>query len=195
MSKILVTYFSRTGNTKKVADAIFETLEGDRTIQSLDEVPSLEGYELIFIGFPVHSHSVPIRVEEFIKKLPAGKKVALFSTHGSLTGSRLSREALEHAVGHHGDGKSARRPSQRSENHHVWKQIGRRGKRPTRDGAGTDEVPQEGRKVERVRVVQAGRISMRRCTAPMDHLHHSHCQRKSSDGRGLGGHWGSPRSR
>jgi hypothetical protein len=63
----------------------------------MDEVQYLDEYELIFIGFPVHSHSVPFKTEEFIKKIPSGKKVALFSTHGSLTGSRLSREALEHA--------------------------------------------------------------------------------------------------
>jgi flavodoxin len=97
MSKILVAYISWTGNTKKVARAIFEALEGNKTIKPLDEVQNLDEYELIFIGFPVHSHSVPFKSEEFIKKIPDGKKVALFSTHGSLTGSRLSREALEHA--------------------------------------------------------------------------------------------------
>ena len=97
MSKILVAYISWSGNTKKVAEAIFATLEGDVTISSMDEAQSLEEYELIFVGFPVHSHSVPFKAEDFIKKIPAGKKIALFSTHGSLTGSRLSREALEHA--------------------------------------------------------------------------------------------------
>jgi flavodoxin len=97
MSKILVTYISWTGNTKKVADAIFEALAGDKTIEPMDEVQNLNEYELIFIGFPVHSHSVPFKTEELIKRIPPGKKIALFSTHGSLTGSRLSREALEHA--------------------------------------------------------------------------------------------------
>lgn len=97
MSKILVTYISWTGNTKKVADAIFEALGGDKTIKPMDEVQNLNEYELIFIGFPVHSHSVPFKTEELIKKIPSGKKIALFSTHGSLAGSRLSREALEHA--------------------------------------------------------------------------------------------------
>jgi flavodoxin len=97
MSKILVAYISWSGNTKKVAEAIFETLGGDVTIMSMDEAQSLDEYELIFVGFPVHSHSVPFKAEDFIKKIPAGKKIALFSTHGSLTGSRLSREALEHA--------------------------------------------------------------------------------------------------
>jgi flavodoxin len=97
MSKILVTYISWTGNTKKVADTIFEVLEGDKTIKTMDEAQILDEYNLIFIGFPVHSHSVPFKTEELIKRIPPGKKIALFSTHGSLTGSRLSREALEHA--------------------------------------------------------------------------------------------------
>lgn len=98
MSKILVTYISWTGNTKKVAEAILDALEGEKTIKTLDETQKLDEYELIFIGFPVHSHSVPFKIEELIKSIPPGKKIALFSTHGSLTGSRLSREALEHAT-------------------------------------------------------------------------------------------------
>jgi len=97
MSKILITYLSWTGNTKKVAEALFEELEGEKVIKKVGEIQNLAEYDLIFIGFPVHSHSVPIKIEQLLKKIPTGKKIALFSTHGSLTGSRLSREALEHA--------------------------------------------------------------------------------------------------
>lgn len=98
MSKILVTYFSLSGNTKKVAEAIYEELDGEKTLKKVDEIQDLGLYDLLFIGFPVHSHSVPFKIEELLKKIPPGKKIALFSTHGSLTGSRLSREALEHAT-------------------------------------------------------------------------------------------------
>lgn len=97
MSKILVTYFSRTGNTKQVAEAIYEALEGDKTIKPVDEAGDLAPYGLIFVGFPVQSHSVPYQVEAFLRTIPAGQKLALFSTHGSLPGMKLSREALEHA--------------------------------------------------------------------------------------------------
>jgi hypothetical protein len=38
-------------------------------------------------------------VQDFLKKVPKNKKIALFSTHGALTGSQLSRQALEHAAG------------------------------------------------------------------------------------------------
>jgi flavodoxin len=98
MTKILVTYLSQTGNTKKIAEAIFEGLEGDKTIKPMDEVQEIEDYSLIFIGFPVHSHSVPYKIESFLQKIPQGGKIALFSTHGSLPGGYLAREALEHAV-------------------------------------------------------------------------------------------------
>jgi flavodoxin len=99
MTKVLITYFSMTGNTRKIAEAMFQYLKDNKTIKPVEEVlnKDIETSDLIFIGFPVHSHSVPIHAENLLKKIPAGKKIALFSTHGSLTGSRLSREALEHA--------------------------------------------------------------------------------------------------
>jgi flavodoxin len=98
MPKILITYFSQTGNTKHIAESIYESLQGDKTIKPVDEVQNIEDYSLFFVGFPVHSHGVPFKIEDLIKKIPEGKKIAFFSTHGSLTGGRLSREALEHAA-------------------------------------------------------------------------------------------------
>ena len=98
MAKVLVTYFSRTGNTKKIAEAIYDALGGSQELLPMDKVRDLAPYGLVFIGFPVQSHSVPYKVEEFLKSVPAGKKIALFSTHGSLPGMKLSREALEYAT-------------------------------------------------------------------------------------------------
>jgi flavodoxin len=98
MSNTLVAYFSLSGNTQKVAATIFASLPEPRTMRPIAEVQDMDEYDLIFIGFPVHSHSVPIQVEKFLRGIPKGKKIALFSTHGSHTGSRLSREAIEHAV-------------------------------------------------------------------------------------------------
>ncbi len=98
MSTTLVTYLSRSGNTKAVAQAMFEALSGAKAIRPLDEAGSLEGCGLLLVGFPVHQHSVPYPVESFLKTIPAGTPLALFSTHGSLQGHRLSREAIEYAV-------------------------------------------------------------------------------------------------
>jgi len=98
MANLLVTYYSLTGNTKKVAEAIFEALPQPKTIKPMSEVQSLDEFDLVFVGFPVQSHSVPYKAEKFLQSIPKGKKIALFSTHGAVTGSRLSREAIEHAV-------------------------------------------------------------------------------------------------
>jgi flavodoxin len=97
MAKTLVTYFTRTGNTKAVAETVFDEIQGDKVLMPMADAGDLTPYTLIFAGFPVETHSVPYQAEIFLKKIPEGKKVALFSTHGSVTGSRLSREALEYA--------------------------------------------------------------------------------------------------
>ncbi len=100
MKKTLITYFSKTGNTKKIAEAIHESIKGEKIIKPINELllDELKEYTLIFVGFPVYSHSVPYAVENFLRIIPKDKKVAFFSTHGSLTGSTLSRQALEYAT-------------------------------------------------------------------------------------------------
>ena len=73
MKKTLVAYFSQTGNTQAVAEAIFEALHGEKDIRPIDEAVSVEGYGLVFFGFPVQSHSVPCKAETFLRRLPADK--------------------------------------------------------------------------------------------------------------------------
>jgi flavodoxin len=97
MSTILVTYYSRSGNTEAVARAIHEVLTGAE-IRPFPPAGRLDGYDLVFVGFPVQRHSLPYPVELFLRQVPAGKAIALFSTHGSLQGHQLSREAIEYAV-------------------------------------------------------------------------------------------------
>jgi flavodoxin len=96
--KILVTYFTQTGNTEKVARTIYEAIGGKKEILPVAEVKDPSGYDIIFCGFPVHAHSVPLSVENFIRQIPPGKKIALFTTHGSLRGGELATTAIEHAV-------------------------------------------------------------------------------------------------
>lgn len=100
MSRTLIIYLSQTGNTKMIAETIYSALEGDKEIFPVENInnQSIDDFDLVFIGFPVHSHSIPYKIEALLKKIPVGKKIALFSTHGSLSGNRLSREALEYAA-------------------------------------------------------------------------------------------------
>jgi len=83
-----------------VAEAIYQALdEHDKTIKPMKEVESVEGYDLVFCGFPVHAHSVPVPAQNFLKKIKPGTKVALFSTHGSQTDGQMPKEAIRNAVG------------------------------------------------------------------------------------------------
>jgi len=97
--KALVTYYSETGNTEKLARAIYEAIPIAKELKPVQNVESAAGYDIIFCGFPVLAHSVSGKVQPFIKGLPEGQKVAFFSTHGSLRGGQLPKQAFEHAIG------------------------------------------------------------------------------------------------
>lgn len=97
--KTLVTYFSKSGNTEKVARAIYDALPVDKEIKPIQDLQGAAGYDIVFCGFPVYAHSVPGKAQPFIKTLGEGQKVAFFSTHGSLRGGQLPRQAFENAVG------------------------------------------------------------------------------------------------
>lgn len=85
--KVLVTYFSQSGNTEKIAKAIWE--EASQTNEAgckmLEDITpeGVAGYDLIFIGSPLHSGSLAAPVKECLGVLQAssGQKMAGFITH------------------------------------------------------------------------------------------------------------------
>ncbi len=110
-AKILTVYFSRSGNTKKVANLIHETVGGDiteiktkRTYSSSYAGAILQGglekfknarpeilpleknpkdYDILFIGTPVWWFTVAPAMKSFLETYDlSGKKVFLFLTNG-----------------------------------------------------------------------------------------------------------------
>ena len=80
-----MTYYSETGNTEKLARAIYDGIKwAVKGIVTVKEAPKVEHYDVIFCGFPVHASSVPPKVEPFLKGVDEGKMLAIFATHGSL---------------------------------------------------------------------------------------------------------------
>ena len=80
--KVLVAYMSKTGNTKKVAEAIYEEISGEKVIKKINEVDSIEGFDLTFLGFPIHALGPDKKTISFLQKhCTNGRKVALFVTH------------------------------------------------------------------------------------------------------------------
>lgn len=82
--KILVAYMSSTGNTKKVADAIYGEIDCEKEIKPISEVNDIGGWDLAFLGFPVHGYGPDKKTTKIIEGLcTKGRKVALFVTHGA----------------------------------------------------------------------------------------------------------------
>jgi flavodoxin len=92
--KVLVAYFSQTGNTKKIAEAIYGEIKQDKEIKKLKEVEGLDGYDFSFIGLPLQAFGPAKDAKDFLKTKTAGKKVALFITHAVPEGAPQLAEWL-----------------------------------------------------------------------------------------------------
>lgn len=82
--KILVAYMSRTGNTKKVAESIFEEIREEKAIKPLVEVESLADYDVSFLGFPICKMGPDKTALSLLAKhCINNRKVVLFITHAA----------------------------------------------------------------------------------------------------------------
>jgi flavodoxin len=87
--KVLVTYYSDTGNTEKVAKAIYEEVskKNKTDLKKVKEtkVGDLDGYELVFIGSPSRGHLLASPVNAILNAIPPAPKYKLagFITHMS----------------------------------------------------------------------------------------------------------------
>ena len=87
--KILVTYFSQTGNTEKIAKAIHEVssknhesyLNGIKKVK----IEDLDDFDLVFIGSACHDTDLAKPVLRFLRKIPDSPKYAIagFYTHST----------------------------------------------------------------------------------------------------------------
>lgn len=88
--KILICYFSGTGNTKRVVDKFAECLkenENEVTLQRVEHKFNLniEDFDLIGFGYPVHAFNAPEIILDFVKKLKKlenKKDVFIINTSG-----------------------------------------------------------------------------------------------------------------
>jgi flavodoxin len=94
--KILVAYMTKTGNTKKIAEAIFQEIKDEKEIKNIDEVESLEGYDVAFLGFPIHQMGPDKKTAKLLAKhCVNGRKVVLFITHAGPEGAPVLQPMLE----------------------------------------------------------------------------------------------------
>ncbi len=96
--KTLIAFTSETGNTKKLAHEIFNTLDGDKTLKDIKDVNNANDYDFIYIGFPIHSFGVPDIARNFIDSITTNHRVALFATHAMPTESPLNKKQIENCI-------------------------------------------------------------------------------------------------
>lgn len=89
---ILITFFSATGNTKRIADVIHKKLSDlDYSVTMVDitsyssrkkEIP-IDQYDVAFFGFPIYSMRAPRVCREWLQTLDGkGMKCSVFFTYG-----------------------------------------------------------------------------------------------------------------
>jgi len=87
--KTCVLYFSRTGNTKRLAEAISDLAKAPIFDIASSEPSVVENYDLLILGTPVEGFRPAKETVEFVERLPKteGKKAILFCTHALWKGS------------------------------------------------------------------------------------------------------------
>ena len=90
MAKVLVLYYSRTGNTQKMAEAV---AEGVRTIQGVEveleyyaTPEELAEFEAIVIGIPTYHHDMTVDIKKLFEEASV-KNVNLKDKVGAAFGS------------------------------------------------------------------------------------------------------------
>lgn len=78
--KVLVTYSSSTGNTKKLAEGIFYGLQAEeKTILPIKDVQSLEEYDTVLVGYWVDRAGPNKEAKQFMESI-SDKTVGIFAT-------------------------------------------------------------------------------------------------------------------
>jgi flavodoxin len=81
--KICVVYFSRTGNTKRLAQAIADTVKAPIFVMAETQPASIQDCDFLIIGTPVEGASPAKEASAFIESMPKveSKKAIVFVTH------------------------------------------------------------------------------------------------------------------
>ena len=85
--KILIAYYSETGNTKHVAEALYEEASKDHDVELVKlqdvSVDALSNFQLVFLGAPCHDADLAQPLKQFLTTLPENSDFILagFFTH------------------------------------------------------------------------------------------------------------------
>lgn len=98
MKKYIVLYSSRTGNTKKIAEAICSALPVGTPCRSVGEAPTdLNDYDCLFIGFWVDRGTADQQTQQLLQQV-SHRHIALFATLGADPCSQHAADSLRNAA-------------------------------------------------------------------------------------------------
>lgn len=99
--KVLVAYFSQTGNTQQIAEAICQEAgrSNEAELAKIEDLnaDSFSAYDLVFVGSPIHAGGLAAQVKDLLEALPENPsfKIAAFITHASFA---YEKEGFEQGV-------------------------------------------------------------------------------------------------
>ncbi len=96
--KILIAYSSKTGNTKKVCDYVYEQLKEkwDITLTTVGEAEETDSYDLVVVGYWVDKGTANREAKKFIGKIK-DQKVVLLATLGAAPDGEHGRKVVKNA--------------------------------------------------------------------------------------------------
>jgi flavodoxin len=94
--KTLIVYSSKTGNTKKLAEAANDLIGGDKLICSISEAPDPAGFDLVVLGFWLQAGKPDPKSSEYLSRM-GDTRMFLLATHGAAAGSAHVEKAMAHA--------------------------------------------------------------------------------------------------
>lgn len=92
--KVLITYSSQTGNTRKLAETVYDCLPGEKEVVSIDAAPEPEGYDLVAVGFWLQAGKPDPKAAGYLARIK-NTPLFLFATHGAASDSAHARNAME----------------------------------------------------------------------------------------------------
>jgi len=94
--KSLIVYSSQTGNTLKLAMAVYATLPGEKEMVAVDDAPEPEGYDCIAVGFWLQAGKPDPKAAAYLQKIGT-TPLFLFATHGAAAESAHAQDAMKYA--------------------------------------------------------------------------------------------------
>lgn len=97
MKKVLITYASLSGNTKKLAEGLYDAFQEEAHLQPVDEEIDLSSYDVILHGYWVDRGGPDEKSKAFLSRIQ-NKKVGIFATLGAYPDSEHAASSLEKGV-------------------------------------------------------------------------------------------------